>query len=113
MGIAGSVFAVDDVTAELDSRCASFDIHPTGTLWGSGAPLTRSRAANLEREAAKGFETLSIALDKNRVDAASRPLRLVVKDLTWEFGEDVVWLDFELRKGGFATTVLSEVAEIS
>ena len=108
----GSVFAVDEVTAELEDRCASFDIHPTGTLWGDGAPLTGGRAAQFEREAAAGFEALCTALESNRVDAASRPLRLVVKNLTWEFGDDVLWLDFELPKGGYATTVISQLADI-
>lgn len=109
----GSVFAVDAVDEELRERCARFDIHPTGTLWGDGAPRGSGQVAELEKAAAAGFEKLAGALEKNKVDAASRPLRLVVKDLSWEFGEDVLWLDFELPKGGFATTVIGEIADTS
>ena len=108
-----SVFAVDDLTDELRARCARFDIHPTGTLWGDGAPLGGGRVAELERDVAGEFPTFTDALQHNRVDAASRPLRLVVKDLGWEFGEDVLWLEFELPKGGFATTLLNQVADTS
>jgi tRNA pseudouridine13 synthase len=108
----GSVFSVDQADDELKERCAAFDIHPTATLWGDGAPLGSGAVAELENEVAAGFPLLVAALTSNRVDAGSRALRLVVRNLAWEFGEDVLWLEFELPKGGYATTVLSNLAEI-
>jgi tRNA pseudouridine13 synthase len=108
----GSVFSVDEVTDELQQRCAEFDIHPTGTLWGDGAPLGEGEVADIERDAALAFPEFTAGLVKNRVEAASRPLRLVVADLSWEFEEDVLWLEFELAKGGFATTVLGQLAQV-
>lgn len=107
-----SVFAVDDVTDELQQRCAQFDIHPTATLWGDGAPLGEGPVADIEREAALAFPDFTAGLLKNRVEAASRPLRLALQDLSWEFAQGVLWLEFELPKGGFATTVLDQLVEL-
>jgi len=78
----GSVFAVDELTAELEQRCSEMDIHPCGTL---------------------------PALDKVDVKAAYRPLRMRVGEIHWQRRDDAVWLEFQLPKGSFATTVLREL----
>ena len=78
----GSVFDVEEVTDELSQRCAELDIHPCGTL---------------------------PSLDAAGVKAASRPLRMRVQKLQWEFAEAALLLEFELRKGSFATSVLREL----
>lgn len=82
----GSVFTVDHVTTELERRCAELDIHPTGVL--------------------PAFASI-------RVEAAHRPLRMRVTDLSWEFAEDALWLDFRLGRGSYATAVIREIAAIS
>lgn len=81
----GSVFAVDDVTAELERRCLDMDIHPCGSL--------------------PGFEAI-------RVEEGTRALRMRVTDLRWEIEEDVLWLEFRLRRGSYATAVLREIASV-
>ena len=44
-----SVFAAgNDIDDELERRLAEHDIHPTGTLWGTGAPLSTAAAGELE-----------------------------------------------------------------
>lgn len=106
----GSVFAVDKVSDELQRRCAEFDIHPTASLWGAGAPLSDSDAAAIERIAASDHEDLASGLINARIAASSRPLRLKVSNLKFEFGDDVLWLNFKLAKGGYATAVLREIA---
>jgi tRNA pseudouridine13 synthase len=78
----GSVFEVDAVTDELTQRCAELDIHPCGTL---------------------------PALEAAGVRSASRPLRMRVGDLQWEIVDSVLWLEFHLGKGSFATSVLREL----
>jgi len=77
----GSIFAVDELTEELEQRCSEMDIHPCGTL---------------------------PALDKIGVKAAYRPLRMRVGQINWQRKDDAVWLEFQLPKGAFATTVLRE-----
>ena len=108
-----SVFAVEGVTDELISRCAEHDIHPTGTLWGDNAPLGTSGVAELELAVIEPYAELAAGLQAARVDAASRALRLPVRELRWEFGKDALQLEFFLDRGGFATTVLRELADIS
>ena len=77
----GSVFAVDEVTPELEQRCEEMDIHPTGTL---------------------------PAIQEVGVEASRRPLRMRVNDLRWEFEQAALWLEFSLGKGSYATVVLRE-----
>ncbi|MDJ0812177.1 MAG: tRNA pseudouridine(13) synthase TruD [Woeseiaceae bacterium] len=78
----GSVFDVDEVTPELEQRCADLDVHPCGAL---------------------------PALEAAGVKAASRPLRMRVTGLEWELAPDALWIEFRLGKGSFATSVLREV----
>ena len=78
----GSVFQVEEVTEELGQRCDGLDIHPCGTL---------------------------PALAAAGVKAAYRPLRMRVDALQWQFDEEVLWLEFRLPRGSFATSVLREL----
>lgn len=107
----GSVFAVDAVTPELEQRALALDIHPTGTLWGSNAPLTRFAAAEHETDIAARYPDIAAGLLRARIEAASRPLRVQVSDLSVDIDTDVVWLGFSLPRGAFATTVLAELAD--
>jgi tRNA pseudouridine13 synthase len=43
------------------------------------------------------------------VEPASRPLRLRVQDLQSEIDGDVLWLEFSLGRGSYATAVLREL----
>ena len=81
----GSVFSVEEVTQELERRCSELDIHPCGSL----PPLEALRVA-----------------------AGTRALRMRVAGLQWQFDEDVLWLDFRLGKGNFATAVIREIASL-
>jgi tRNA pseudouridine13 synthase len=119
----GSVFAITDPTPELRERCAAQDIHPTGCLWGDGAPLSTGAAAALETAALVSWPDLTDGLLRARVAADSRALRVVPRDTGLELGPsdaaeddadpadkmDVVWLSFRLPRGAYATAVLREL----
>jgi tRNA pseudouridine13 synthase len=81
----GSVFDVDALTDELEQRCAEMDIHPCGVL---------------------------PAIDKLKVKAAHRPLRVRVADIARHDEGDAFWLEFQLPKGSFATAVLRELVQV-
>ena len=81
-----SVFAIDEATSELDQRCAEMDIHPSGCLPGIG---------------------------ELGVEPSSRPLRMRVQNLKWELEDDVLWLEFSLGRGSYATAVLREICSLS
>ena len=106
----GSVFAVSDVDDELRRRANTLDIHPSATLWGCGAPFSTATAARLETEVVANFRALAEGLQDAGVGADSRALRLRVQDLAWEIDGDRLWLEFFLRRGGFATAVIREIA---
>jgi tRNA pseudouridine13 synthase len=106
-----SVFDVDEPGDALSDRCSALDIHPSGTLWGDAAPLTRVAAARLETEVAAEYEELASGLAASGVKAASRSLRARVDALSMEVADDVVRLSFVLRAGAYATAVIRELAE--
>ena len=108
----GSVFAVDEVDAELEQRCADQDIHPTASLYGTGAAVAESNVSRIETGVFDRYPEFMAGLERLGVKRAQRPLRQKVRDLTWEFAPGVLWLDFTLGKGAFATTVIAELADI-
>lgn len=100
----GSVFDVDVVDDEITRRCQEMDIHPTGLLWGDGSPADAAPA---------GHDDWLRALGKARVKPARRSLRLKVMNLQWQLDDEALTLSFKLGRGAFATSVLSEIAEVS
>ncbi len=105
----GSVFRADEVSAELAERCAAFDLHPTASLWGDGAPLAAGAAALRERAAIAGEEALSRGLERARIEAGSRALRVRPRDTAFSCDADTGSFSFSLPAGSFATSVLREV----
>jgi tRNA pseudouridine13 synthase len=106
----GSVFRVDDVDADLERRCAEMDIHPTGALFGTGEDNRTGAVAEIENEALSPHGELTEGLVRLKVAASRRALRVRISNLDWQFEDDVLWLDFSLPKGAFATSVLREIA---
>jgi len=104
----GSIFPVGSIDVELQRRCHEFDLHPTGVLWGKGAPTTTGSANEIERQAAQSRPELARGLERN-TDEGRRALRLEVKELEWAQSNDALTLSFSLLRGGFATAVLREL----
>jgi len=100
----GSVFQVDEVDDDLVRRCKEMDIHPAGPLFGDGTSAPCPSADH-----ARWLQALANA----RVKGANRSLRLRVNDLAWSVASDSLLLEFALGRGGFATSVLREVAELT
>lgn len=108
----GSVFTAELVDTEIERRAASMDIHPTGTLWGLGSDTSAGAIEALQRKATEAHRDLAAGLERMGIKASYRPLRMRVSNLSWEFADDVLWLEFTLPAGGFATAVLREVASV-
>lgn len=107
----GSVFPVDTIDATLTARCAELDIHPTGPLWGRGAPPTRDRIGELETRIAAEFQQACSLITEAGTDQERRALRLAVRDLAWDSEPNALVLRFRLTRGSFATTVLRELIQ--
>ena len=107
----GSIFPVDELTADLAERCQMLDLHPTGPLWGAGEVLSNAGVRELETEVSERFDLVAMALSAVGVNQERRALRLRVADLRAQFGTAVVTLEFRLGAGAFATTVLRELLQ--
>lgn len=106
----GSVFTAHG--EDLSARLAVLDLHPTASMWGRGAPCGASAVAELERAVLHGDRPFAEGLDSIGVDAMSRSLRLRVVDLDYQRDDDVLWLQFRLTKGSYATAVVREITSI-
>ncbi|OOS07219.1 tRNA pseudouridine(13) synthase TruD [Moraxella cuniculi] len=106
----GSIFEQDDTpSGDIISRIQSADIHPTAPLYGVGTPR-HTADAQQKYAAVLGQSELEIyqqGLIKIQSKLSYRPLRMMVRDLTWLIQGDELQLNFILPKGSFATVVLA------
>jgi len=105
----GSVFVVEEPTAELTERQAQLAVHPTGAMWGRGELMSGAAVLALEqRVAAQLPEACGFVIEAG-MRQERRSLRLAVRELTWARDPQGVVLRFWLRSGSFATAVLREL----
>ena len=105
----GSVFAVDQVDAELERRCAALDVHPTAPLAGAGQSLATANVLALEDAVAAQYPEALSVIHAEGMKSERRALRIRVRELTHEYAGDTLRLRFALSAGSFATTVLREI----
>ncbi|MDT8409850.1 MAG: tRNA pseudouridine(13) synthase TruD [Wenzhouxiangellaceae bacterium] len=109
-----SVFAGDAADPEQQRRVAGMDLHPTGPMVGEGDCVVSGQALEIEREVIEQNRELVEGLCRFRLRADRRSLRMRVLDLKWAFESgSTLRLEFELRSGCYATTMLREVLEYS
>lgn len=111
-----SVFGPEPLDAALRARLASFDIHPTGPLWGAGELRSTGAVLAIERDALQGdtARRLRAGLEREGLQQERRALRMRPGAMAWHWREDgVLELRFELPSGCYATTVLRELGDIA
>lgn len=106
-----SVFRVDSLDDVLTERCRTFDIHPTGPLWGSGELMSQAEIAVLERSMAAEHAVLSEGLGRAGLEQERRSLRLRVSECRYSVAASELRLHFRLPRGAFATAVLHELID--
>lgn len=104
-----SYFRAAELDDTLRARCAQMDVHPTGPLWGAGEPPATGEALVVEEQALAQESALRTLLAGQGLEQERRSLRLPVRALAWNFGEDGLTLAFELPRGAFATAALHEL----
>jgi len=103
-----SSFLAEQIDHELQDRCASMDIHPSGPLWGRGELGTAGAVARLETETLQADEYWKRGLEDFGLKLERRALRMPVEDLEWSVEQNLLTLGFSLPKGSFATVLLRE-----
>jgi tRNA pseudouridine13 synthase len=108
-----SYFVPDSIDAEIQQRLDSFDIHPSGCLWGKGESPARGQAAILEDNLLQMHPEYCRGLEQAGMKQERRSLRLQVADLEWELdaSQQQLELRFILPAGSYATTVLRELVQ--
>lgn len=107
----GASFVVEDVDKEID-RVRSFEISPSGPVFGSKMLRARGEPGRLETELLEeaGFELEEIKGGFGiRLRGARRPLRVPLADWTLEPKEEGLQVSFFLPLGSYATVVLHEI----
>lgn len=108
-----SVFGPVDIDDIIATRLASFDIHPTGPMWGRGELRTKGDVLALEADIAQSHADLCSGLEAAGMKQERRGLRLSVTELSWTWLQgDVLSLSLQLPAGSYATTVLRELGDV-
>ena len=107
-----ALFACALPDADLERRCAEFDIHPTGPLAGSGGLQPERDAAVLEADVLSPHGELLASLGRARVESGRRSLRVALTALEWDQSGSELELRFELPAGSYATTLLRELVSL-
>ena len=109
-----SCFNVEQVDEEIINRVNEFDINPTAPLCGRGEGMVTAEAAEIEAAILSDWQGWIKGLEKARMDAARRAMRVGVSDLTWQWdGDDQLVLEFSLPPGSYATAVLRELGRFT
>lgn len=105
-----SHFGPEAYTDELAQRLADGDIHPTGPLWGCGPLPTQAQTAALEQAVAAADTELATGLEAKGLTQARRALRVLPRELNWQWSEPTTLvLTFALPAGCYATSALREL----
>jgi tRNA pseudouridine13 synthase len=106
-----SWFGPEAWTPALAQRLGSGDIHPSGPLWGRGAPPATGAAAALENAVAAAEPALVAGLVAAGLEQERRPLRLQPAGMAWRWLDSTaLQLEFALPPGAYATVVVRELA---
>lgn len=105
-----SVFrqALDDT---LRSRVAVGELHATGPLHGVGGMQPDEPALSVENQALATEPRLVQGLEGISMAAARRALRAFAVDLSWQLNDSELRLEFALRRGSYATSLIREIVQ--
>ncbi len=111
LGEGNSLFSVATVDDALVQRAEQGEIHPSGPLPGTqGNTQTTGEVAELEQLVLERHAAMVKGLNKQRVTASRRALRVIPQQLQSQWLDDVTLaLSFSLPPGSYATSLLREL----
>lgn len=108
-----SIFGPQAMDDALRARAASLDIHPTGPMWGRGAPPCGEPVASIERAVADRYRELCDGLESAGLRQERRALRIRVGGLAWHWSDArTLVLEFDLPPGAYATGLLEALGDV-
>jgi tRNA pseudouridine13 synthase len=111
-----SVFGPEAFDEALERRLATFDIHPTGPLWGRGELRVSGEARALEESALSSPDAMALraGLEAAGLNQERRATRLPATEFAWRWLDgDALELAFVLPPGAYATALLAELGRVS
>lgn len=109
-----SVFKPAAIDADIAARMAAGEINSTGPLWGASRSTINAAGADEAQSVAADAElnALAAGLLRAGLEADRRALRLWPRTLSWQWLDgQTLRLEFALREGAYATSVLAELGE--
>lgn len=109
--INGACFLVEDAEAEAP-RAASFEISPSGPMFGAKMTWPEGNQHDLERHilAISGIRPEQFDLGNGlRLDGERRPLRVPLSEPSFSINDSNLTISFALPRGSYATSVLREI----
>lgn len=91
-------------------RVLSGEQIPEGPLWGRGRSPASEAVARLEEPVLAPWRSWLDALEHSGLRQERRPLILRPEDFQWHWDKRNLCLEFKLSAGGYATSVLREIA---
>lgn len=107
----GACFMVEDAYREAE-RAMTFEISPTGPLFGCKMKLPAGRPLAMEEALMRGEGLAPTDFDLPgglRLEGERRPLRVPMGNADLQWDSDGLLLVFSLPKGAYATSVLREI----
>ncbi|MBS4050785.1 MAG: tRNA pseudouridine(13) synthase TruD [Methylomonas sp.] len=106
-----SQFVAETPDQTLQQRMASGDISATAALWGKGLNPAGGEVALLENTVIASQPALAEGLSKAGLELDRRALRVIPENLSWQWTDDSLLLDFNLPAGSYATALLRELVQ--
>ena len=106
-----SQFLAETPDHTLQQRMDSGDIHATAALWGKGLNPAGGEVAVLENAVIADQPALAEGLLKAGLELDRRALRVLPENMSWQWTDECLQLDFSLPAGSYATALLRELIQ--
>lgn len=106
-----SFFIAEEVDEAAARRLREGDVHTSGPLWGKGGTQAQAACAALEQAVVAAEPLLAEGLEREGLEPARRPLRVIPRQMHWRLDVvgKVLSVGFVLPAGSYATAVMREI----
>ncbi len=106
-----SVIFPENQDNNVVSRCNKSELLLTAPMWGKGQLRSDNSIKELEYAVANQYPELTKGLEDYQLKQQRRAMQLLVKELSWNWGDNSLSLTFFLTRGAYATSVLKEIID--